>query len=134
MKKYKIVVAGTRTFNKAHYQSKMKPMLSKLIYRLKGMGYEPVIISGKNKTVNKIGDIFGADYYGEEFAKEFKLEVEEYPADWDKHGKAAGPIRNEQMAKAANAVIVFWDGKSRGSKNMIDMAEKHNKPLRVKVY
>jgi hypothetical protein len=53
-------------------------------------------------------------------------------ADWDKHGKSAGPIRNYKMAKMAQALIAIWDGKSRGTANMIQMAEKEG--LKVYVY
>lgn len=46
-----------------------------------------------------------------------------YPG-WGKHGKAAGPMRNREMAKYADALIHFWDGKSKGTKNMIEEAEE----------
>jgi len=39
-----------------------------------------------------------------------------------KYGNAAGPIRNKQMAEYADALVAVWDGKSRGTKNMIDTA------------
>lgn len=45
------------------------------------------------------------------------------PAQWDKHGKSAGPIRNREMASQADALIAIWDGQSRGTKNMIDTAK-----------
>lgn len=45
-------------------------------------------------------------------------------ANWEGHGKAAGPIRNRRMAEYADALIAVWDGKSRGTKNMIDEARK----------
>lgn len=56
--------------------------------------------------------------------------VKPFPADWDKHGKAAGPIRNYKMAEYADALIAIWDGKSRGTDNMIKTAKK----LKLKVY
>jgi hypothetical protein len=58
--------------------------------------------------------------------------VEVYPADWDKHGRAAGPIRNRQMAEKADALIAIWNGTSRGTKNMIETAERIG--LKVFVY
>lgn len=57
--------------------------------------------------------------------------VDQYPADWDTYGKSAGYRRNEDMAKIADACIVFWDGESRGSKHMIDIAEREGLPLRI---
>ena len=53
------------------------------------------------------------------------------PADWEKYGRSAGPKRNAQMAEIANALIAFWDGQSRGTKNMIETAKQ--KGLIVKV-
>lgn len=49
--------------------------------------------------------------------------VRAVPADWSL-GKAAGPIRNRKMAEMADALIAIWDGKSRGTKNMIETAER----------
>ena len=68
------------------------------------------IVSGTSK---------GADQLGEKYAKQKGYKLTKFPADWNKFGKAAGPIRNQQMANYANALIAFWDGKSKGTKNMI---------------
>lgn len=46
------------------------------------------------------------------------------PADWNAHGRAAGPIRNRAMAQQADALIAVWDGKSRGTRNMIETARE----------
>ena len=66
------------------------------------------------------GGARGADMLGEQYAIEFNLPLKIFPADWDKHGRAAGPIRNRQMADYADALIAVWDGQSRGTKNMIN--------------
>jgi hypothetical protein len=58
--------------------------------------------------------------------------VKPVPADWKAYGRAAGPIRNREMASMADALIAVWDGKSRGTKNMIETAEKMG--LRVYVH
>lgn len=60
------------------------------------------------------------------------LMVRRFPADWNAHGKAAGPIRNNQMAEYADALIAIWDGSSRGTKHMIEAAKKRG--LKVFVY
>jgi hypothetical protein len=78
------------------------------------------------------GGATGADALGERYAKEHGIKLRRMPADWAKHGKAAGPIRNREMAQVADALIAFWDGESRGTKNMIEEAEKRG--LRVKVF
>lgn len=76
----------------------------------------------------------GADTLGKQFAEELGLKVLEYPADWDKYGKRAGYIRNEEMAKISNALIAFWDGESRGTKHMIDLAKEYGLPTRIIYY
>ena len=73
----------------------------------------------------------GVDTLGMRWAKEKNIPVKEFRAEWELHGKAAGPIRNSQMAKYADAVIVIWDGESRGSKNMIEEAKGHGLELKV---
>ncbi len=69
---------------------------------------------------------------GEKYALENNFKIEQYPALWNKHGKSAGPKRNEKMAKISDFVICFWDKKSHGTKSMIDFAKKYKKPLRIK--
>jgi hypothetical protein len=54
-----------------------------------------------------------------------------YPADWDKHGKGAGMLRNRVMADTATHLIAFWDGKSHGTQDMIDVAEGKGIQTRV---
>lgn len=78
------------------------------------------------------GGATGVDAQGETWAQSQNIPVKRFPADWAKHGKAAGPIRNGQMADYAEALIAIWDGQSRGTKNMIEQARK--KGLRVYVH
>jgi hypothetical protein len=76
------------------------------------------------------GTAKGADRLGERWAGDNPVKL--FPADWNKHGKAAGHIRNSEMAKYAEALVAFWDGKSKGTKGMIETAVK--KGLYVKVF
>lgn len=78
------------------------------------------IISGTARGVDKLGELYG---------EKNNIRVTRFPADWNRYGKSAGYIRNEEMAKNADALIAIWDGKSRGTKNMIDIATK--KELKV---
>lgn len=75
----------------------------------------------------------GADMLGERYAKEHGFEIERYPAQWDLYGRSAGPIRNKKMAEVSDLVICFWDGKSRGTRTMIQYAEKIGKTVKVKM-
>ena len=77
------------------------------------------------------GHCSGVDTLAERYAEEHGLEVEIYPAEWRRYGRAAGPIRNEQMVMRADCVIAFWDGQSRGTKSLISYAEKHGKKWHV---
>lgn len=74
----------------------------------------------------------GADRVASRFALMFGLSTEAHPADWDAHGKAAGPIRNREMAESGVAVcLAFWDGKSRGTLDMIKLATKAGIAVRI---
>ena len=68
---------------------------------------------------------------GERYAAEHGLCVEQFPAKWGTYHKGAGPIRNKQMVQSANVVVAFWDGKSTGTKNIIDCAKAENIPCTV---
>lgn len=70
----------------------------------------------------------GVDTIGERIADNLDIPLKKFPANWDKHGKAAGPIRNRQMAEYADAAIVIHNG-SKGSLNMIQQMKKLNKPV-----
>ena len=113
-----IIIAGCRDFNDYSVMEKeVMDFIGKYIGKI-----EIEIISG---------GATGADALGERFAKEHGLPLKVVHADWKKYGRSAGPRRNEQMARMAGTLIAFWDGKSRGTKNMIDTAKKLG--LRVKV-
>lgn len=83
-------------------------------------------------TVVISGTAPGADRLGERWAIENGVPVERFPADWDRYGKRAGYLRNEQMGDHAEALLALWDGNSRGTKHMIDIANR--KRLLIYVY
>lgn len=111
----KIVVFGSRDF------SSFDLLAKKLEYFLQNI-QNPVILSGRAR---------GADCLGEEYARRNSIPVELFPAEWEKYGKKAGFFRNKQMFDAADAGVAFWDGFSRGTKNMIDLFLQSGKPLRI---
>ena len=118
--KYKVIVAGCRDF--ADYEL----LKEKCDFYLQNKKPEIIVIVS--------GHASGADTLGERYAQERGYETEVYPADWKTNGRAAGPIRNAQMATVADALIAFWDGKSRGTKNMIDTATKRGLQVAVVRY
>lgn len=73
----------------------------------------------------------GADTIGIQYAEENNLELYKFPADWNKYGKRAGYLRNIEMAEFSDIILVFWNGKSNGSKHMIDLCKKLKKEIRV---
>lgn len=76
----------------------------------------------------------GADTLGERWALERGIKVTRFKPDWEKFGKGAGFLRNQEMADEANAVVAFWDGESRGTKHMIEYSKKIGKQVRVRNY
>lgn len=90
-------------------------------------------IRKENEIVIVSGGASGADAIGEQYAKENGFKVEKYPADWKKYGRAAGPIRNKQMAEISDYVICFWDNKSKGTKSMIEYAKELNRRVKIKI-
>lgn len=114
----KLIIAGSRDFT--DYQ-----LLKSTIESFNFDKDELMIVSGTAK---------GADKLGERWARENGVMINSYPADWDRYGKRAGYIRNAIMAENATHLIVFWDGKSKGTKNMIDSAFKKNLSVTVIKY
>ena len=78
------------------------------------------------------GGASGVDALGERYAKENGIPLRIFPADWAKHGNAAGPIRNKEMANYADALIALWDGLSRGTGSMVGYARLKNLKYYIK--
>ena len=119
MEFYSLIIAGSRGWVNYDLLTQKTREFAKIF--IKDKGNKPIrIISGTAQ---------GADRQGEYLAQRFNLELLRMPADWDKHGKAAGYIRNEHMAKIANGCIVFWDGQSNGSFHMMNLAKNYKLDL-----
>lgn len=115
----RIVVAGCRDYNN---YNEAKKYIDFCISKIK-----------ENNTLVFIsGCCEGADILGKRYAKENGYKIEYYPAEWNKYGKRAGPIRNKKMAEISDYVICFWDGKSKGTKTMIAYAKEKGKPIKIK--
>jgi len=79
-------------------------------------GWVPTeVVSGKAR---------GVDTMGERWSYERQIPIIDFPADWDEHGKSAGYIRNTEMGDYAEALVAIWDGGSRGTMHMINIAKK----------
>ena len=106
----KIAIIGSRSFNDYDF---LKNKLKELT------------ITGSDMVVS--GGARGADSLAERYAKENGLKTIVHLPNWDEYGKSAGFIRNKLIIDDADIVVAFWDGKSRGTKHSIDLAEKNNK-------
>jgi hypothetical protein len=111
----KVIIAGSRTFKDLNILTK-----------------ECDFYLQNQKEIEVVsGAAAGADTLGEMYALTRNYKVTRFPADWQKYGKAAGYIRNEEMAKYADALIAFWDGISKGTEHMINLAKRYNLKLAV---
>lgn len=117
----RVVVAGCRDY--CNYDEARK-YINECISAIEEKS-EIVIVSGGAK---------GADMLGERYALENGLMLERYSADWKTYGRKAGPLRNKQMAEICDMVICFWDGNSKGTRSMIELAKKKNKKVFVKYF
>ena len=95
--------------------------------------FENVIITGI-----VTGKARGADSLGERYGVVNDIPIHEFSVDWDKLGKRAGYVRNMEMAKflveTQGKALIFWDGVSRGTKNMIDILEAMNVDYVIRRY
>lgn len=110
-----ICIAGSRGFTNQHLMDTV--VLSHLLqtYSLPTLLTEFTLIYGGAK---------GADSCCKNFAQRFFKNIEPFYPEWDKYGKSAGMIRNRKMSIASDLVFVFWDGKSPGTKNMIELSKR----------
>lgn len=121
LKEFRLIIAGGRDFKD---YTLLRSTVDKLLQN-KLRKEKIVIICGMAK---------GADMLGARYAKERGYHIRYFPAEWEKYGKRAGIIRNEEMAKNADALVAFWDGESAGTKHMIETAKKYNLAVRIKRY
>lgn len=108
----KLIIAGSREFD--NYE-----LLSEKMNELQLKPNE--VVSGTCR---------GADKLGEQWANTNRVKIVRFPANWDKYGKSAGPIRNREMAQYADTLLAFWNGRKGGTSNMIKTAQE----LRLNVF
>jgi len=112
----KVVVAGSRAISELYYVQ----------FAIKSANiYISELVSGGANGIDKLG---------EQWARDNNINIKLFPADWDQYGKSAGPMRNAEMADYCDAAIIIWDGKSKGTFNMIENIKKRKKPLHLSVF
>lgn len=110
----KTIIAGSRTCTD----------MRELEIAIRDCGWRPTLVLS--------GTARGPDKLGEVWAIRNGVPVERYPANWIAEGKKAGYLRNALMASVADALIALWDGESRGTQHMINLARRRG--LRVHVH
>ena len=114
----KVIIAGGRKFDD------YKILKREVLFIMDNLDISEIVSGVAN----------GADKLGERFANEFGIPIKRFPANWQKLGRSAGYKRNAEMAAYADALIAFWDGKSKGTKHMIDLAKNKNLKVTVITY
>ena len=110
----KVVIGGCRDYNDYVF---FKSCIDAI---LKNEKDEITIISGHCS---------GVDLMGERYAAENGINIEIIFPEWAKYGRAAGPIRNKKMVEAADLIIAFWDGISKGTRSLIKYAQDNKKEV-----
>ena len=116
---YRLIVAGGRDF------FKFKSVETEIDKIREHRHPNIIIVTGMAR---------GADLMGLRYAQERGLVYERYPADWARYGKRAGFIRNKAMADHSDMLLAFWDGESKGTRNMIKTMLKQGKPVKTVRY
>ena len=116
-KTYKLIIAGSRTINST--VEEIGRMVDHNFFSLPSE-----VVCGLAK---------GPDLVGKAWAAQMNIPCRDFPADWEKYGKRAGILRNEEMGDYADALLALWDGESRGTKHMIDYMNKLGKLFYVTI-
>lgn len=77
------------------------------------------------------GGAIGADSLAEGWAMQHEVPYTIYKPDWNKHGKAAGFVRNKTIIEDSEIVIAFWDGFSKGTEHSINIARAMKKQVYI---
>lgn len=114
------IICGSRHFGTGPFSDKDAALMNAVLANLRWQ--ITTVVCGKAK---------GADTLGEQWAIAHDRPVAYFPANWSKYGRAAGPKRNKEMADYAEACVAFLYEGSRGTANMIMLAQKKGIPCCV---
>ena len=102
------------------------------------------VIGSRNMTIQNLGDYIpaecteivsggakGVDTFAKEYAQAHGIKLTEFLPDYPKHGRGAPLRRNLEIIAYSDIVLAFWDGKSKGTKYVIDNCEKQGKSVRI---
>lgn len=113
---FRLLVSGSREWDQEHV---LQMMIAQFWVRY---GDDLIVVHGDCPR--------GADRMAREFCERHGIKQEKYPADWKRHGKSAGPKRNQKMVDTKPDLgIFFFRGKSRGTSDCFSRAEKAGIPV-----
>lgn len=115
----RLIIAGSRSIDKIQH----------LYNAILTFGLQDMIRNDVKEIIS--GGARGADSLGEILANKLDIKLKRMPANWEKHGKSAGYRRNEEMSQCADGCLVLYDGESKGSQHMINLAKEANLKLWV---
>jgi hypothetical protein len=115
----KILIAGSRTITR--YEDLLYEWL-----------HAPEEWTDFNTTIIS-GCAPGVDTLAIDLAHKEGYDLIEMPADWKKHGRGAGFIRNNEMVKICDAALILWDGKSSGTNHTIELLKHAKKFYQLRI-
>lgn len=132
----KLIIAGSRFKNKFDIDI---PPFSSEKFRMLSAFCQALVYDAMTASPWKWGEVtevvsgtaIGIDRAGEAWAEVYGIPVKHFPARWNKYGKGAGMVRNQQMGSYADALLAIWDGESKGTKHMIEWMQRLKKPVFV---
>lgn len=118
-----------------------------VLYFLDGDNMKIAVVGSRNLTINNLGEFLprniteivsggaiGVDRSARLYANENNIKLKEFLPEYKRYGRSAPLKRNLEIIDYADAVIAFWDGKSRGTKFVIDNCKKKNVPIKVLLF
>lgn len=126
---YKLIIAGSRHFPSLNISRPSDWLNISKVSKVYKVLEELLQECCADITHVVSGRCWGMDQLGEKWANANKKVILPYPANWDKYRKAAGPIRNKEMALVGDGLVCICTESSRGSNNIIQNMIKLNKPV-----
>lgn len=97
---------------------------------------ETMAIYKRDHRIKRIisGGAKGADKLGERYARRYHIPLLRIKPEWQKYGRGAGLLRNQELVDAADHVFCFWDGKSKGTRDTMRKTKEAGKSIDIILY
>lgn len=114
----KVIVAGSRSI---------------VSYEIVKKAIDKAVSAGLVVTEIVSGNANGVDKLGERWANENNIPIKKFIPEWSVHGKKAGMLRNCDMGNYADALVMVWDGESRGSAQMLEYTKSKGLNIHLEI-